>query len=328
MSEKVRLTAEEIKKISDHMKSVMKMSSDAREVFIAMTIGEVYDVELPVPEVIESISRVARAGNRPEDNHVYYLIPTNIDKKVFTLTSNCNVTQVQVTPNTRTELTFTDLVSPDFWVCLKDFLTGDHDALQFYADSINEAMDRQEIYAVLQLLEAGVTDTGNTHTTESGETELTYPVLVNMVRSLAKYGSKFVLISGANVTTDIMLMDFNANTFRQYGLENLRIQLMPIETQTVDVNGSGQEAIIDADTAYLVAVSDSKGNKPVLFARRKVSIAGDMADTTVVAKERLIFDTGNIKNIGATVKFARGKAGYEEYGAVLINKYTIAKFTK
>lgn len=325
---KEKLTAEEIKKVSEHMKTVRSMSADAREVFIAMTIGDVYDVELPIPEVIEAIARTARAGNRPEDNHVYYMVPTTQDKKVYTLTSNCNVTQVQVTPNSRTELSFTDLVSPDFWVCLSDFLKGDHDALQFWADSINEAMDRQEIYAVLQLLEAGVTDTGNTFTPDSGDTELTYPKLVEMVRSLAKYGSNFVLISGANITTDIMLMDFNANTFRQYGLENLRIKHHPIEALTVDVNGSGQEAVIDADTAYLVAVSDAKGNKPVVFARRKIAPLADMADTQIVAKERAIIDTGNIKNVGSTVKFARGKAGYEEYGAVLINKYTIAKFTK
>lgn len=325
---KEKLNAEQLKKISDHMKTVLNMSADAREVFIAMTVGDVYDVELPIPEVIEAISRTVRAGNRPEDNHVYYLVPSNIDKKVYTLTSNCNVTQQQVTPNTRTELTFTDLVSPDFWVCLKDFLTGDHDALQFYADSINEAMNRQEIYAVLQLLEAGVTDTGNSFTLDSGDDALTYPKLVEMIRSLAKYGTNFVLISGANVTTDIMLMDFNANTFRQYGLENLRIKHYPIEDLTVDVNGSGQQEVIDEDTAYLVAVSDAKGNKPVVFARRKISPLADMADTTIVAKERAIIDTGNMKNVGSTVKFARGKAGYEEYGAVLINKYTVAKFTK
>lgn len=325
---KEKMTAEQLQKISDHMKTVLTMSADKREVFIAMTIGDVYDVELPIPDPIDAISRVARAGNRPEDNHVYYMIPTNLDKKVYTLTSNCNVTQVQVTPNTRTELSFTDLVSPDFWVCLKDFLTGDHDALQFYADSINEAMNRQEIYAVLQLLEAGVTDTGNTFTVDSGETALTYPVLVRMIRSLAKYGTNFVMISGSNVTTDVMLMDFNANTFRQYGLENLRIKHVPIEDLTVDVNGSGQNEVIDADTAYLVAVSDAKGNKPVLFARRKIAPLADMSDTKVIAKERAIIDTGNIKNIGSTVKFARGKAGYEEYGAVLLNKYTIAKFTR
>jgi len=325
---KEKLTAEQKQKISAHMKSVLNMSSDAREVFIAMTIGDVYDVELPIPEVIEAISRTVRAGNRPEDNHVYYLVPSTIDKKVYTLTSNCNVTQVQVTPNTRTELTFTDLVSPDFWVCLSDFLKGDHDALQFYADSINEAMNRQEIYAVFQLLEAGVTDTSNAFTPDSGDDSLTYPKLVAMIRSLAKYGSSFVLITGANVTTDVMLMDFNANTFRQYGLENLRIKQYPIEDLTVDVNGSGQTDVIDPDVAYLVAVSDSKGNKPVVFARRKLAPLADMADTTIIAKERAIIDTGNMKNIGSTVKFARGKAGYEEYGAVLINKYTIAKFTK
>lgn len=325
---KDKFTAEQIEAVRKHMKSVLSMQSSDRELFIAQTIGDVYDEELPIANPIAAISKIARAGNRPEDNHVYYLTPDSIDKKVYTLDSNCNVTQVQVTPNTRTELALNEIVSPDFWVCLKDFLAGDHDALKVYADSASEALDRKEVKNVLALLDAGAIAESNIFSLDSGKEALDYPKVVEMARSIAKYGKNLVFIMGANVFTDTLLMDFNADTFRKYGLESLNITPIVIEESTVDTDASGQEAVLDADVAYLVAVSDSKNNKPVLVARRKLSLAADMADTTEVGQDRIIIDTGNMKNVGSAVKYARGKAAYEHFGAVLLNSKVVAKFTR
>jgi hypothetical protein len=324
MSNKKQLTAEEIKKISEEMKKAVHMDASSREVFIAQTLGDVYDEELPIPEVIDAVSDVRRVN---PGEHVYYLAPDSITKTVNTLTSDCTVVQEKVTPNTRTELSFTDLISKEEYVCIHDWLKGDHDVLKFHADAINEAMNRQEIYAVLQLLDAGATGNSNTYTLDTGDTALTFPKLVEMVRSVAKYGRNLVLITGANITTDVMLMDYNANTFRDYGLEKLNIRHIPIESLSVDINATPTD-VIDADTAYLVAVSDSKNNKPVLFARRKLApIAA--SDTTVdSSKERAVIDTGNMINVGSNRKFARGKAGFEEYGAVLLNSKVVAKFSK
>lgn len=325
---KSKLTAEEKKIVAEHMKSILTMSGSDREMFVAQTIGDVYDEELPVPEVITKIARFARAGNRPEDNHVYYLTPDSIDKKVFILDSNCNVTQAKVTPNTRTELDFAEVTTNDYWICLKDFLAGDHDALQFYADSISEAMDRYEVKKVLELLDAAAVAESNTYTLDSGKEDLDFPKVVEMVRSLAKYGRSIVFITGGNITTDVMLMDFTANTFREYGLGTLNIEHIPVEALTVDTDASGQETVLDEDVAYMVAVSDSKNNRPLLVARRQLSLATDMADTTAAPKDRIIIDTGNMKNVGATVKFARGKAGYGQFGAVITNTKVVAKFTR
>lgn len=323
-----KFTAEEIQAVQKHMQSIMGMSGGDRETFIAQTIGDVYDYEIPIPKVLEAIVDFKRAGNRPEDNHVYYMTPQDVNKAVFTLTSNCNVTQLQVTPNTRTELSLVPIVTNDYWVCLSDFLSGDHNALEVYADSIAEALDRYEIKNVLALVDAGAVAQSQTFTLDSGKTKLDYLKIVDMVRALAKYGSSFVFITGANVTTDIMTMDFTANTFRQYGLENLKITHIPVEALTVDTNASGQDTVIDADVAYLVAISDAKKNRSIVVARRDVSLAAGMSDTTITAKDRLVIDTGNMKNIGSTVKYAKGKAGYEEFGAVLRNAKTVAKFTR
>lgn len=318
------LTAEQVKKVQEHMKKAIHMDASAREQFFADTIGDVYDVELPIPEMIDAVCDVRRAA---VGEHVYYLAPDTISKTVNTLTSDCAVVQERVTPNTRTELSFTDLISKEEYVCIHDWLKGDHDVLKFYADAINEGMNRQEIYAVLALLDAGAVATGNTFGFSIGETTLTYPKLVAMVRSVAKYGRNLVLITGGNVTTDIMLMDFTANTFRQYGLDNLKINHIPIEKLDVTINGV-LTTVLSEDVAYLVAVSDSKANKPILFSRRKLD-GIQAADTQVdSSKERAVIDTGNLINVAAARKFSKGKAGFQEYGAVLLNDKVVAKYTR
>lgn len=321
---KEKLTAKELEQIKVHMKSAMQMSANDRDAFIARTIGDVYDEEFPIPEVIEAISRTERAD---AGEHVYYLTPASITKTLYTLTSNCTVTQTKISPSTRTELDWTDLISPEFYVCLHDWLKGDHDVLTFYADSISEAMNRQEIYAVLQLIDAGAVAESNTFTITSGATKFDFPVLVRMARSVAKYGKNLVLISGANVTTDIVLLDYDSNKQREHGLGTLNVTHIPIEELTVTVDAS-PVTVIDADVAYLVAVSDSKDNKPVLFARRKTETLAESTDTMAVAKERIVIDQGNLINVGTARKFSRSKTGFEEYGAVLMNSKCVAKFTR
>jgi len=322
--EKIKLTAKEIEQIKVHMQSALQMSANDRDAFIARTIGDVYDVEFPIPEVIESISRTERAD---VGDHVYYLTPESITKTLHTLTSNCTVTQTKISPSTRTELSWTDIISPEFYICLHDWLKGDHDVLTFYADSISEAMNRQEIYAVLQLIDAGAVAESNTFTITSGGTKFDYPKLVEMARSVARYGKSLVLITGANVTTDIVLMDYDADKNRETSIGSIVAKHIPIEELSVTVD-STPTTVISADIAYLVAVSDSQANKPVLFARRKTSDMAEMADTTAVNKERIVIDQGNLINVASARKFSRSKTGFEEYGAVLINSKTIAKFTR
>jgi hydroxymethylpyrimidine/phosphomethylpyrimidine kinase len=195
---RVKLTAEQKKVVAETMKEAKKYRGSERESFIAKTIGDVYDVELPIPEVISAIARTERAE---VGEHVYFLAPTTITKKVNTITSDCEVTQVKVTPNTQTEVTWADLVSEDVYVCLHDWLKADHDVLTFNADAIQEAMDRQEIYSVLQLADAGAVNESNVYTLDSGKTTFDYPKLVEMARSIAKYGRELVLITGGNITT-------------------------------------------------------------------------------------------------------------------------------
>ena len=315
-SKELMMAKEELKRIARSADPVFE---------IAKTLGDVYDVELPIPEVIEAIFRTERAEI---GEHVYYLAPEVADKKVLALTSDCEVTQVKITPRTQTEVTWTDLVSEEYYICIPDLLKADHNVLEFYGESIIEAMDRQEIYAVLQLISAGAVAKGNVYTLDSGKTKFDYPKLVDMARSVAKYGKNLVLITGADVTTDITLMNYDADKNQAVSLEQAGVKTwIPIEELTVDITGSSK-TVIPANRAYLVAVSDKKNNKPGIFVRRKVAALGQASDTEVISKERIAIMSGNMMNVGSKRKLSKAIAGFEEYSGTLVNSYTIAQFTR
>lgn len=323
---KVKLTAEQKKVIAEKMQSARTMSDGDRELFIARTIGDVYDVELPIPEVITSIARTEKAE---VGEHVYYLAPTTKTKEVNTITSDCTITQTKVTPNTRTEVTWVDPVTDEVYVCLHDWLKGDHDVLTFNADALNEAMDRQEIYAVLQLADAGAVSESNTYTLDSGKTKFDYPKLVEMARSIAKYGRELVLITGGNVTTDIQLMNYDADKNQAVSIFDVVSKHIPIEELKVTIDDS-EKTVISPDVALLVAVADAKNNRGLVVARRKTEALTAMADTEMADadKERVIISSGNGKNVGSARKYAKGFFMAEEFSATSINDKVYAKFTR
>lgn len=321
---KRQFTNEEILKAKEAMQKIAV--SSRREELIAQTINDVYEVEYPIQPLIES---VFNTGSANPGGHVYYLTPKLLDKKVIELSSDCQVTHVKVTPDSRSELSFTALVSPDYYACLQDLLNGDHDVLGLYGEDIIEAMNRKEIKNVLTLIDAGAVARSNVFTLDSNETKFTFPKLVAMKKAIRKYGKKLVLITGSNVTEDIDLLDYDADKNREVSIKSIVDEWYPIESLDVNVGGSAVD-VIDDDVAYLVAVSDSKKNKPGYFYRRKISssMIASNPDTQMVDKERAIIVTGTNKSTDTVDRFAQGVAGIEQIGAVLTNSYTCAKFTR
>jgi hypothetical protein len=260
---------------------------------------------------------------------VYYFTPTLPVKKVYLLTSNCNVTQEAVSPATKNTLAFTSIVTPSYWICLDDLLNGDMNILDLYAETIQEALNREEIYAVLALVDAAAVARGNVFGLDSGKNKLDYPKLVEMRKALRKYGRKLVLITGPNVTEDVELMQYDANKFSPVNIKDVVDMWVPVEDLQVTIGGVATD-VIDADTAYLVAVSDSKANKPGYFVRRKINAAilSGTTDTTMVAKERAVIVSGMIQPLGTVESFSKGLAGFEQVGIVITNSYTCAKFVR
>ena len=322
--EKKQVSREELEAAKKQMKQIAFSAN--REEQLASVLNESYDPELPIAEVIKAIMNTDTA--EPHE-HVYYFTPTLPVKKVYILSGNCNVTQEAVSPATRNDLAFTTIVTPDYYICLDELLNGDMNILDLYAEDIQEALNREEIYAVLQLLDAAAIARGNVFAPNSGTLKLDYPKLVEMKKAIRKYGKTLVLISGANVSEDIELMQYDANKFSPVDIKDIVDMWIPVEALDVTVGGVAK-TVLDADVAYLVAVSDSKKNKPGYFVRRKIdgSILQGLNDTTVVNKERAIIVTGSNKPVGSVEKFAKGVAGLEQVGIVVTNSYTIAKFER
>jgi hypothetical protein len=321
---KKQFTREELEAAQKQMRQIA-MSAN-RDEQIATVINETYDPELPINEVI---SAIMNAGSAEPHEPIYYFVPTLPIKKVYVLSGNCNVTQEAVTPTSKQTLAFITIVTPDYFICIDELLNGDMNVLDLYAEDIQEALNREEIYAVLLLVDAAATARGNVFTLDSGKLKLDYPKLVEMKKSIRKYGKTLVLISGANVTEDIELMQYDANKFSPVNVKDVVDMWIPIESLEVTVGGVVKE-VIDADTAYLVAVSDARKNKPGYFYRRKIdgSILAGLNDTTIVNKERAVMVTGAVKPVATVEKFAKGLAGLEQVGIVITNSYTCAKFSK
>ena len=321
---KKQVTREELEAAQKQMKQIAFSAN--REEQLASVLNESYDPELPVPEMIAAIMNTASA--EPHE-HVYYFTPTLPVKKVFILSGNCNVTQEAVSPATRNDLAFSTIVTPDYYICLDELLNGDMNVLDLYAEDIQEALNREEIYAVLALVDAAAVARGNVFGLDSGKLKLDYPKLVEMRKALRKYGKTLVLVTGANVTEDVELMQYDANKYSPVNIKDVVDVWIPLEALDVTINGT-PTVIIDADTAYLVAVSDSKKNKPGYFVRRKIdgSILAGLQDTTMVNKERAVIVTGSNKPVGSVEKFAKGICGLEQVGIVITNSYTCSKFVR
>lgn len=321
---KKQFTNEEVLQAKEQMQKIAVSAN--REELIAQTINTVYDAEYPIQELIASMFNV---GSANPGEHVYYLTPTVPTKEVYELSADCQVTHSKKSPSSRSELSFTPAVTPDYYACLQDLLNGDHDVLSLYADDAIEALNRYEIYSVLALIDAGAVARSNVFTLDSGDTKLTLPKLVAMKKAIRKYGKSLVLISGANVTEDIELMDYDADKNRPISIKDVVDTWVPIESLDVSVGGVSKD-VIDDDVAYLVAVSDSKKNKPGYFYRRKISgsVIAQSPDTQVVDKERAIIVTGTMKSVDTVDRFSKGFAGVEQIGAVLTNSYCTAKFTR
>jgi hypothetical protein len=322
--EKKQVSREELAAAKEQMKKIAVSAN--REEQVASILNESYDPELPIAEMISAIMNTASA--EPHES-VYYFTPTLPVKKVFLLTSNCNVTQEAVTPASKNTLAFTSIVTPSYWICLDDLLNGDMNILDLYAETIQEALNREEIYAVLALVDAAAIARSNVFAPNSGSSKLDYPKLVEMRKAIRKYGRKLVLITGPNVTEDVELMQYDANKFSPVNIKDVVDMWVPVEDLQVTIGGAATD-VIDADTAYLVAVSDSKANKPGYFVRRKINAAilSGTTDTTMVAKERAVIVSGMIQPLGTVESFSKGLAGFEQVGIVITNSYTCAKFVK
>ncbi len=312
MDEKKLLLAQE--ELKAKLESIAVSSGNPLE--LAKLANIPYDAELPIPEVISEIAQVASV----EKGEDYEYFVQDVETKIVNTISNGSVVQLAVTPGSESDLTFSSCSSDEYYVYVEKLLEAKYDPIAIKANVAMESLNRKEIKAVLDLLIASAESESNTFHNDSGVSAITFKKVVQMVRSVAKYGNKNVLISGGNVTTDIILMDYTEDKNRAKTLADAGIS-KHVKIESLTYEQSGTQTVFDADKALVVASSDAEQNRCVHFVRRKVN-ALEKSGT----KERIIVASGPRIQVGSNPKWAYAIVAMEQYGAVVTNPKCIAVY--
>lgn len=284
---------------------------------VTQLLNEPYDAEVPCPDVV---AETAETQSILPGEVAEYYTQSPSTKTVYTVT-NGSITQSNVSPSAANTLSLYVYESPDDYLYLNDMLTQKYNSLANKAKDQQEGLNRLESKLVIDLYFAAAESVSNTFSDNSGDSAINYQKLVDMVRSLAKYGkNKFVLISGSEVTTDLVLMDYNDNKQREVSVEKAGISKW-IKVENFQYEHSGTQTVMATDRALVVASSDAMDNRPALFVRRKMP-------TTISAdpRERFTVATGPKTQIGNAVKLAYALLTVESFGAVAINAYCFAAY--
>jgi hypothetical protein len=295
---------------------------------LAKILGEPRDPRVPYTMLQSTICQTASA--EPEDYVYSFDVELDTDK-LYTITSNGELTQELVTPGSPVLLTFIDLASPEYYVKITDLAKKKEDVLARKTKTINRALNAYENRLIVSAID-GAVQTANQFTLSSGKTTFTYENLVDMIDSVQDYGSKFVLIAGTAVAKDIVLWDWNDNKYQSLkaALADLNVEIIRVN-QTVTIDGAST-AVIASTKAYLVATDTEVGN-PVLFVRKKldsISMLGGVISEAGDMPERLIISSSNpITVLSGSKRFlAVGVTGYEEIVVSVVNPYAFACFTR
>lgn len=310
---------------------------------MAKIIGEPKDPRKPYPQIINQIAEVDTAD--PEDYTYYFDALVDTDK-VYVITSNGSVTQENVSPDTPTLLTFTDVATPEYYIKLTDYMNRKESIFARKNATINRALNAYEIYYMVQLLETAASGVSHTNTLGSGYTRFSFPHVIDMIEQVQDYGDDNKLIVSAACDKDIKLWNWNDNkyqsvsaAFADLNVEKTRISLAGSAAQfSVDLDNSGGVVATDilaSNKAYMVSANTELG-KPFIFVRKKLDsvkqLGGVIYDTDGTGgdtPERLVFTAPNpISVVSGSRYLAVGITGYEQMTAACTNPYAVASFTR
>lgn len=330
MNEKEMLKAQE--ELKKRMRMVASGQVQNPTMEVAKLVGDPFDPENEIPEVIQAIFKTDTVGIG--EDYEYFV--ADQDTKTVTTVVNGSVTQVAVTPLTESELTFSTRSSNETLVYLDKLFEGKHDMLAKKRIALMEALDRIETYDAIQCIDTAV-ESAREFTLDTGDSKLTFPKIVDMVKSISQYvqimrnpdgtvqSSNLVALTGCNVTNDLVLLDYDANKERAVSLEKAGInRWISVDEQQVVLTGTGTLTVMDSDTFYLIAPSKGEGRETGHFVRRNVqSLDADKAE-----KQRITIARGPILPEGASPKYAYSVGAVEQYGCVVVNPKPIAEFTR
>jgi len=322
---------EEMQKLQAKLAEI-GVSGDPKE--LAKLVGSPFDPENPAPHpIIEAIYKTDTVG--AGEDYDYFVADEDI-KKVTTVL-NGSVTQVAVTPLSENTATFSYRSSEEKLVYIDKLLEAKYDVLAKTRIANMESLNRIELKDAIACIDGAVL-TANQYSLPSGNTKITFDDLVDMAHGLMEYASvetdvdgnirtNLVLISGSNVTRDLMTLDTDADKNRELNLRRAGISAWyAVPRQTVALDNDTQTALIDADVAYLVAPNKQDGRETGHFVRRRTR--DWTGDGTSEEKERIAKVFGPRLQEGSSPKWAFSVVGMGAYTCVIVNPNVIAKFTR
>ncbi len=289
-------------------------------VYVTDLLNLPYDAEVPCAEVIEETCKVVRVSCGMT---AQYYTQDAASKVVYTIT-NGGITQTNVTPGSPSNLTFYEYESGESYLYLADMSSQKYDSLAKVAKEQHEALNRKETRDMIDIFFDAAESKSNVYANTSGDSVIDFEVLVNMVRSLAKYGrGKLVAIAGTTVATDLVLMPYTENKYAKYTPADAGISKV-IVVENFTYTHSTTITVMPADRLLIVATSDAEDNRPAVFARRKLSEIVTGTD----AKERLMNADGPTAQVGTAKKWGFTVDTMEEIAGVVVNANCFAAYQK
>lgn len=295
---------------------------------LSRIIGQPRDPQRPYTKLVSALCEVQTAD--PNEIVYYYdvLADTNL---IYTITSTGAITQSNVVPDEPVLITFIDVATAEYYVKVIDLAKNKERVLGRKKDTINRALNAEENYQVIQLLNAAAVGTGNLSDLRSGETSFNYRHMIDMIDQVIDYSEDYVLVAGTEIDKDIKLWDWKDNKFQslKQAFSDLGIDLMRVK-QSVTRDGVSTN-VLASTVCYLAGTVTEQPGKPLLFVRKRMNeiekLGGIISDSGEEA-ERLVFVSPNPVQVSSTRYLAVGLTGYEEFALATTNTYAIAKFTR
>lgn len=295
---------------------------------LARIIGEPRDPRRPYPLLVEQFCEVDSAD---PNEYVYYFDVLQDTDTIYTITNTGEITPTAVTPDTPALLSFVDVASPEYYVKVTDLAKAKERVLGRKKATINRALNAEENYTVVSLLNTAAVAEGNLSDLRSGETSFNYRHLIDMIDQIIDYSENFVMAAGSQIDKDIKLWNWKDNKFvdLDVSFKNLGITVNRIN-QTV-TRDSVSTSVLASTVCYVAGTVTEKPGKPLLFVRKRmneIERLGGIISETGDASERLVFVSPNPIRVSSTSYLAVGITGYEEFASAVTNSKAIAKFTR
>jgi len=295
---------------------------------ISRIIGEPNDPRRRYPLLVNDVCNVDSAD---PNEYVYQFDVLLETDKVYIITATGAVTTENVATDTPVEISFADIATPEYYVKIIDLAKAKERVLARKNKTINRALNAEENYRVITLLDAAAIARGNINDLKSGELSFNYAHLIDMIDQVIDYSEDYVLVAGTQIDKDIKLWDWTDDkhhslkeAFADLGVTVRRVK------QTVTRDGSST-TVLGSNLCYLAGTITELPGKPLLFVRKRmneIDRLGGIISTTGDQAERLVFTSPNPVQVSTTRYLAVGLTGYEEVAIATQNSYAISKFER